>query len=71
MKTITYTTLRRGLKGHLDNVAANTEPLLVKRRGGEWVVLMSQTAYARKRSAAVYITEAVPGAVSDISLEKK
>jgi antitoxin YefM len=45
MKTTTYSGLRRNFEAHLDQACADHEPLLVKRRAGKSVVLMSLTAY--------------------------
>jgi antitoxin YefM len=45
MKTVTYSKLQRELRAHLDEVCTDHQPLLVKRRGGTPVVLMSLVAF--------------------------
>jgi antitoxin YefM len=41
MRYVSYTELRRNLKNHLDSVCENLAPLVVMRRGGESVVMLS------------------------------
>jgi prevent-host-death family protein len=45
MKTVSYSELRQSLKAHLDQVCADQAPLMVTRRKGEPVVLMSLAEY--------------------------
>jgi prevent-host-death family protein len=45
MEAVSYTNLRQHLKEHLDKVCADRVPLLVTRRGGEPVVMLSQADY--------------------------
>jgi len=42
---ISYSHLRKGLKGYLDMVCMEHEPLLVTRRTGENVMLLSEDDY--------------------------
>jgi len=45
MDTVSYSELRRTLKARMDQVCADQGPLLITRRDGESVVLMSVTVY--------------------------
>ena len=45
METVSSSALRQNLKAHMDRVCADHVPLLVTRRGGEPVVMMSLLAY--------------------------
>jgi antitoxin YefM len=45
MRYVSYSELRRNLKNHLDSVCENRAPLVVMRRGGESVVMLSLAEY--------------------------
>jgi antitoxin YefM len=45
MDTVSYSELRQRLKAHMDRVCEDRAPLLVTRRGGEGVVMLSQAEY--------------------------
>jgi antitoxin YefM len=45
METVSYSELRQNLKRYLDGVCENRAPLLVTRRGGEPVVVLSLKEY--------------------------
>lgn len=45
MKTASYTELRNNLKGYLDKVINDSEPLIVHRSGSESVVVISLDEY--------------------------
>lgn len=45
MEHVSYTDLRRNLKKHLDTVCENRTPLVVTRRQGEAVVVLSLAEY--------------------------
>lgn len=45
MKTASYTELRNNLKGYLDKVINDSEPLIVHRAGSESVVVISLDEY--------------------------
>lgn len=45
MRTVNYTELRSNLKGYLNQVVADSEPLLVHRNGNESVVMISLDEY--------------------------
>lgn len=45
MRTVNYTELRSNLKGYLNQVIADSEPLLVHRNGNENVVMISLDEY--------------------------
>ena len=45
MDHVSYTELRQNLKKHLDEVCDNRAPLVVTRRGGEAVVVLSLAEY--------------------------
>ena len=49
---ISYSELRGHLKDHLDKVCEQHTPLLVKRRGGEDVVIVSREDYASMEETA-------------------
>ncbi|MDR3236305.1 MAG: type II toxin-antitoxin system Phd/YefM family antitoxin [Prevotellaceae bacterium] len=45
MRTANYTELRNNLKGYLDGVINNSEPLIVNRSGNNGVVIISLDEY--------------------------
>lgn len=45
MGYVSYTELRQNLKKHLDSVCESRAPLVVTRRSGEPVVMLSMTEY--------------------------
>jgi len=45
MDHVSYTELRQNLKKHLDEVCDNRAPLVVTRRNGESVIMLSLTEY--------------------------
>lgn len=42
---ISYSELRKGLKNYMDQVSSEHEPLLVNRRNGENIMLLSEADY--------------------------
>ena len=52
MSSTTYSSLRADLKKALDDVCADHEPLRVKRKNGEGVVIMSESDYAALEETA-------------------
>ncbi len=51
-KKITYTQIRKELKTHLDMVCDSHDPLLVERRNGENVVIVSENDYSALEETA-------------------
>lgn len=51
-KKITYTQIRKELKAHLDMVCDSHDPLVVERRNGENVVIISENDYSALEETA-------------------